>query len=250
MHPARTLPQGEVRAAGGVSANVIVGDLAGDLRTARETAAREAASSPSGTATNTSPEYAKGALVAAAAAPGLAPFVGARVGIGNAFEGGLAYTGRAARVDVRRSFDRGKLSLSVGLGGSATLYGRQQGQELPNVELQALHGYGADLPILVGFQSDADLYMVWAGVRGGFEHDVVSQLTSEPQSTPQGSQARLEATRYYGGGLVGMGMGFNHVHVALECSVAYQSIHGSFGGNDVTVSGLTLAPATALWWSF
>lgn len=244
LHPARTLPKGEVRAAGGVSANVVVGDLASQLRSAREIAARD----PSG-GSSTSAAYARGAVVLASAAPGLSPFVGARVGIGNAFEGGLAYTGRAARVDVRRSFDQGHLSLSIGIGGTALLYGREQGTPLPNVALNALHGYGADLPVLVGYQSDGGLYMLWAGVRGGFEQAILSQLTSEPTSSGP-SPFRLDATRFYGGALAGFAVGFNHVHVALEMSAAYQSIDGSFGGNDVTVRGISLAPATALWWSF
>lgn len=245
LHPARTLPKGEVRAAGGVSANVIVGELASQLRSAREIAARD----PSG-ASSTSAEYARGAVALASAAPGLAPLVGARVGIGSAFEGGLAYTGRSTRVDVRRSFDDGHVSLSIGVGGTALIYGREQGTPLPNVALGALHGYGADLPVLVGYESDGGLYRLWAGVRGGFEHAVLSQLTSE-RTTPRGpSTFRLDATRFYGGALAGFAVGFNHVHVALELSAAYQSIDGSFGGNDVVVRGISLAPATALWWSF
>ena len=59
-----TLGAGDVRAAGGVSANVAVGSLAEDLRTAREIAGRD----PTGTnvpgAPGSNPEYAKGALVA------------------------------------------------------------------------------------------------------------------------------------------------------------------------------------------
>ncbi len=122
LHPARTLPTGEVRAAGGLSANIVPGSLGEDLRTAREVAGRDPSGASSPGAPGTNPAYAKGALVAAAVAPGLAPYVGARVGVGNAFEGGLAYTGRGVRADMRRSFDDGPYSISIGLGGSAALY--------------------------------------------------------------------------------------------------------------------------------
>src|SRR5690348_2139515 len=132
LHPARTLPTGDVRVAGGVSANVATGSLGNDLKLARDIAARDP-QAPGAPGTN--PEYAKGALVAAAVAPGLAPFVGARVGVGNNFEGGLAYTGRGIRVDMRRGFDDGNVTYSVGLGLSAALLGRQQGSDLPNVDL-------------------------------------------------------------------------------------------------------------------
>lgn len=248
LHPARTLPAGDIRVASGVSANVAVGSLGDDLNVARDIAARDP-QAPGAPGSN--PAYAKGALVAAAVAPGLAPFVGARVGAGNHFEGGLAYTGRAVRVDMRRSFDEGKVSFSAGLGLSATLYGRQTGTELQNVDLGALHGYGFDIPLLVGWESDGGLYKVWGGARGGFERDVLETLTSEPKSVTIGTPPiHLDANRYWGGAVAGLAMGFNHVHVALELSAAYQAVRGTYNDNKVTVQGLTLAPATALWWTF
>jgi hypothetical protein len=248
LHPARTLPTGDIRVASGVSANVAIGSLGDDVRNAREIAATtpEAPGAP-----GTNPAYAKGAIVAAAVAPGLAPFIGARVGVGNNYEGGLAYTGRAVRVDMRRSIDMGKVSFSGGLGLSAALYGRQAGTELPNVALGALHGYGFDIPLLVGWESTGGLYKVWGGARGGFERDVVETLTSEPKSVTIGTPPiHLDANRYWGGAVAGIATGFNHVHVALELSAAYQVVRGTYNENTVTVRGLTLAPSTALWWTF
>lgn len=251
LHPARTLPSGEVRAAGGISANIVPGSLGEDLRRARDIATRDATQTSSPGAPGTNPDYAKGALVSASVAPGLAPFIGARVGVGNAFEGGLAYTGRAVRADMRRSFDDGPWSLSLGLGGSAALYGRQQGADLPNVDLGALHGYGLDLPVLGGWQSLSGLYTIWFGPRAGFEHVVVETLTSEPKDVTIGTPPiRLEATRWYGGGVLGIATGFRHVHVALEGNVSFQVVNGTYNDNHVTVRGITIAPATALWWTF
>ncbi len=252
LHPARTLKSGDVRVAGGVSAQVVPGSLGGDLRRARDIAARDVAGTSSPGAPGSNPDYAKGALVAAAVAPGLAPMLGARVGIGSGFEGGLGYTGRAVRVDMRRAFDFGEeYSLSVGLGASGALYGRQQGADLPNVNLGALHGYGADIPVLFGWQSLNDLYSLWIGPRGGIEYVTVEKLTSEPKDVPLGTPPiRLEATRWYAGGVIGFATGFNHVHVALEAGLAYQSVSGSYNANAVTVRGLTITPASAIWWTF
>lgn len=248
LHPARTLGPGDIRAAGGVTAHVAPGALGEDLRRARDIAGRDAASQSSAGA---SADYAKGALVAAAVAPGLSPFVGARVGVGSRFEGGVAYTGRAIRADMRRSFDDGPWSLSLGLGGSAALYGRQRGTDLPNVDLGALHGYGADVPILLGWQSVGGLYTLWAGPRGGFEHIIIETLTSEPKDVTIGiAPARLVSTRWYAGGVVGAATGFRHVHVALEAGVTYQSVSGTYQGSSATVRGLTITPASALWWTF
>ncbi len=248
LHPARTLPTGDIRVASGVSANIAVGSLGEDLRTARDISAKDPqAPGPPGS----NAQYARGALVAAAIAPGLAPYVGARVGVGNQYEGGLTYTGRSVRADMRRSFDDGKVSLSIGLGVNATLYGRQQANELRNVDLAALRGYGGDIPILVGWESNGGIYKVWGGARGGYEHDVVELLTSEPKGVTIGTAPlNLEADRFWGGAVVGVATGFNHVHVALELSAAYTVVRGSYNDNKVTVNGITLAPATALWWAF
>lgn len=246
LHPAHTLHAGDIRAAAGVSANVAVGSIAEDLRTAREAATR-------GDPGVGSVPYAKGALVAAVVAPGLAPFVSARVGLGQQYEAGLGYTGRSVRLDVRRSFETpvtgGNVALSLGVAGSAVLYGRQQGSDLPNVDLKALHGYGGDIPILVGFRSNGGLYQAWVGARGGAEHDIVSSLTSEPDDAVPGPD-RLEATRVWGGGVIGFATGFRHIHVAIELDAAYQSVTGTYRGADTTVKGFTLSPASALWWSF
>ena len=92
---------------------------------------------------------------------------------------------------------------------------------------------------------------MWGGGRGGFERDVVEMLTSEPKAVTLGGEPiHLDANRYWGGAVVGIATGFNHVHVALELSAAYQVVNGNYNENHVTVHGITLAPATALWWTF
>src|ERR1019366_665062 len=174
LHPARTLAIGDVRALAGFSSNSAVGNFAWAFRNApNEAAASQSAPNPGNTA------YAEGALVAASVGPGLAPVAGARVGIGSQAEGGLAYTGRSVRADVRRSFDVSSTwALSVGAGGSAALYGRAQIDALPDVDLGRLHGWGADVPVLVGYESDGDLYMFWTGVRAGWDHVDIDDVTT------------------------------------------------------------------------
>jgi len=113
LHSARALPTGDVRASLGLSANVAGANLGTDLRRAKEIAAQNPNAAAPGTS-NT--DYAKGALVAAAISPGVAPFVSARAGIGNRFDAGLSYTGRAVRLDARRSIDWGHYSLSLSAG--------------------------------------------------------------------------------------------------------------------------------------
>jgi hypothetical protein len=249
LHPAQVLAAGDVRAEAGFSGTVAVGDLSAALNNAQADAAANggAPSTP-----GSDPTFAKGALVEAAVAPGLAPIGGARVGIGHGFEGGLVYTGRAFRADIRRAFNLSPTwAISLELGGMAALYGHQDGGALPNVTLWQLHGWGADVPLLLGYQSDGGLYSFWVGARGGGEYDQISDVTSEPKDVTLGyPPVGLTATRFWGGAVVGLAVGFRHVHVAMELDAAYSTISGSYDQTQVTVSGFSLAPATALWWDF
>jgi hypothetical protein len=249
LHPARTLGTGEVRAAGGFSGNVATGNLAGALKSAQNEASAAAGAPGPPIIDDT---YAKGALVAASIAPGLAPLAGARVGIGARFEGGLTYTGRALRADLRRSFDlTDRLSLSVGAGGMSALYGHQEGTSLPNVDLGQLHGWGADVPVLLGYASDGDLYLLWVGARAGWEHIDISEVRSEPKPVTLGQPPiSLSATRWWGGGLLGLAVGFRHVHVAMELDVSYATVTGDYGDAHTQIAGWTLSPGTAAWWLF
>jgi hypothetical protein len=249
LHPARTLPTGEVQGATGFSGNVALGSLADGLRNARQEAATNPAV-PGGPGTD--PTYAKGALVSASVAPGIAPFVAGRVGVGDHYEGGVTYTGRGARIDMRRSFELGGgTSLSVGAGGSGVFYGHENGGDLPNVDLGQVHGYGADVPLLFGWSSAEDLYSAWVGARGGWEHVDISEVRSEPKAVTLGTPPiGLSADRYFGGGVVGFAVGFRHVHVALEVDFAYESVSGSYNQTQASVAGFTLVPASALWWRF
>jgi len=238
-----------VRAAAGFSGNVAGGGLADAVRKAEgEAASNPTAAGPSGTDAT----YAKGALAVASTAPGLAPIVGARVGVGSQADAGLAYTGRSVRVDVRRSFDLSPTwALSIGAGGQAALYGRGDGGTLPAVDLGHLHGWGADVPLLVGYESVGNLYFLWAGARGGWEHVDIGDVSSVPGSPPLGAAPlALSATRFWGGGLVGAAVGFRHVHVAVELDVSYAAISGDFDGTHANVAGVTIAPSSALWWRF
>jgi hypothetical protein len=247
LHPAQTLPVGEVRAVAGFSGNVALGGQSAAIRDATNEAAGR-----SGPPVPRDKTYAEGALVAASVGPGVAPFLGARVGIGAGSEGGLLFTGRAVRADVRHAFELSSTwALSVGVGGSATLYGRDEGGSLPNVDLGRLHGWGADVPILIGYESDGDLYMLWLGARGGWEHVNIDDLTSEPGSGQFGTPPiPLSVTRFWGGGLIGAAVGFRHVHVAMEIDVSYASLNGDYNQTHASVAGVTLTPASALWWRF
>jgi hypothetical protein len=239
LHPAQTLDGGELRASAGFSANVATGPFADSLRSAEPSSASDA--------------NAKAALVDASVAPGIAPWVSARVGISHRAEGGLTYTGRAARADVRRSFELSRnWALSLGVGGSAVLDSRQTTGTRPDFQLGPVSGWGADAPLLVGYSSDGGLYMVWLGIRGGWEQaDTTAEWTAQCMPSLMTTPPfRVSATRFWGGGLFGAAVGFRHVHVAMEIDASYANVTGDFGFIHAQVTGVVLTPASALWWDF
>ena len=232
----------------GVAARAAVGGLGNSLAAATDEAA---AANTQGNPPSIDTTYAKGALVAAAIAPDLSPVAGARVGVGDDFEGGLIYTGRGVRVDLRRAFNLGQPShwaLSVGAGLDAAFAGRQTNM-LYGVDNANLLGIGGDIPVLLGWHSTAGIYYFWFGARLGYEHDTIAPLSSE--TLPSGNLGpTLTGDRFSVGGLLGIAIGFRHIHVALELEADYAIITGSFGGVSGTVDGASLTPATALLWDF
>src|SRR5687768_4674716 len=91
FYPAHPLQEGELAVAAGFSGQIVV-----------------------------APETLPGisvepALEDGATSPGLAPYVGGRLGLGSGFEGGIAYTGRSARADARYALALGGQSGSTAL---------------------------------------------------------------------------------------------------------------------------------------
>lgn len=251
LHPAHALAPGKVTAGAGVSGNFIVGEGVVKLRYSEPV--------PPPVEERVRLE---GAVRNASFAPGVAPWVGARVGISGSNEAGLTYYGRSVRVDGRHVFGDEKWALSVGAGASAVLShvkGESAGT-ISSVEgpTKVDHettsaGWGVDLPVLVGYRSTASVAQVWLGARGGIERLTGEFAPLGSADVGEGIRYKLDHTvsRYYGGGLVGAAVGFRPFWVALELNVAYQYAHadGDMAGGgsaQVDVSGVSIAPAGAI----
>jgi hypothetical protein len=182
----------------------------------------------------------------AAMAPSVAPWVAARMGIAGNNEAGLAFTGRALRVDARHAFESGHLAFSLGAGGNVVWRGSDPN---PSDPLSLRSGYGFDIPALVGWQSDAGVLSLWGGARGGMEA-LVTEIYVEPGPAMTTAPANLPLLHSYAGGVAGLAMGLRHVHVAFELDVFYHWVSGDLDGTAVKVKGLTLAPAGALIFTF
>jgi hypothetical protein len=185
-------------------------------------------------------------VVHAAMAPSVAPWVSARVGIAGDNEGGVAFTGRALRVDARHAFESGSFALSLGAGGNVVWRGSEPTQSDP---LRVLSGYGFDVPALVGWQSDAGVLSLWGGARGGMEA-LSTEVYVEPGPMMVAVRPSLPLLHGYAGGVAGLAMGLRHVHVAFELDVFYHWVGGDLDGSSIKVRGVTLTPAGALIFTF
>lgn len=173
--------------------------------------------------------------------PGVSPWVSARVGIDYDFEAGITYTGRAARVDARHAFKIAPLTMSLGLGATAVLPKPQDNDSF------SAYGGGADLPLVFGWTSDAELYSIWWGPRVGFEMLGGRVLPSE--YLDGGSKDRftkLSAQHVYFGGLAGMWVGFRTFHAAIELDAAYHVARGKLDDVNARAQNLSITPSGAL----
>lgn len=175
-------------------------------------------------------------------APGVAPWVGARMGIAGDNEGGLTYTGRALRLDGRHAFTFGALTLSLGLGASAVSAVRPG----DGADGAQVFGGGLDLPLLLGVRSASDLYAFWIGPRAGLE--LLSGKVPALDGTPGLADAR--GRHLFAGLVMGLRVGFRHVHAALELSAAYHRADGRIGAAELGLSQVSLTPGAALVFSF
>ena len=244
MHPAHTLPEGHVRFAGGASANFALG--------APADAIDAAAAEPIGVVSDRPTEtYTRGALAAAAMAPGVSPLVSGRVGLGYDAEGGLAYTGRAVRIDGRWALEGEAVALSFGAGGSALLSrrGASPDAQIAGLNLDATTGWGIDVPVVFGWRSAAEVVWWWTGVRGGYER-LRGDVGYEGPAPALPIDGEIEGERPYVMGLMGIAVGFRHLHAGVEVQGGYSWAKGKLWGTEVEVHGATVSPAAALMGRF
>lgn len=224
-----------------------------------------------GTQAQEEQRFLDGVISRSLLAPGLAPWIGARAGLGGHNEAGATYTGRTVRIDGRHAFGNDSVALSVGAGASGVLMHPPSsgpnaassdstapgGRFAGKVSDVTATGYGLDVPVIVGYRSTPSIVQVWAGARAGFEQ-IRADLTLD-SSTAGSEPARASGTRLYGGGLVGAAIGVSPVWVALELDVYYQSLSGHVdfpsstgqpSERDTSLRGVSLVPTGAVIGNF
>ena len=235
LHPAHVLPAGRTAFAVGVSDRFLLGDAQ------RALAGTEPA--VPGTPDDPNRRATRSALVTLAEGPAVAPYAAARIGIPGANEAGLSYSGPALRGDLRHAFDWGDYALSAGLGVTGR-FGQRSTDLPPEVDLSGSHGVGVDLPLLLGYRTDADLISVWGGVRGSFDQWWGS-VSLDPNAAYE-----LDARRLSVGPIFGMSVGLPPFWVSVELELDYAHVTGSLDRPgtrlQAQIDGWSARPAGAL----
>jgi hypothetical protein len=253
LHPAHTLPKGDVTFAAGTSGTFTLGGL----RRAEDDLDAAAAIPGGAVSPQERRGFTNGSLARAVIAPGVAPFIAARVGLGDHNEAGLSYTGHGARLDARHAFEWPTLAVSVGGAALGTFAdsGREPQPASPasdggfrELSLRSTSGYGFELPVLFGYRSSADVVKLWTGLRTGVARYGYNASVIE---SPIGRAAATgKATRWWGGGLLGFSVGLAPVEVRVEVDAAYESVHGSQSTSQGELTGeaagWSLTPAMAI----
>ena len=235
LHTAHALPAGRTAFAVGVSDRLLLGDPQRALDAARQPNPDPPPEKDS--------RFARGALVALAEGPAVAPFAAARVGIPGTNEAGLSYSGQALRGDFRHAFEWDSTALSAGLGVTGR-FGQTSLDLPPGADQSGAHGFGVDLPILFGYRTDAELISVWGGLRGSFDH------WSGSVSLDPSPAFALDGSRLAVGPIFGMSLGLPPFWVSAELELDYAHVTGSLDRPgtrfDARIDGWSARPAGAL----
>jgi hypothetical protein len=255
LHPARPLPAGVTSMSAGAGSHWIGGQARREIDAAH---ARWEASRA------TEQSLTPSAAVAAATwAPGLFPWVSMRMGLGARSEAGIAYTGQRARIDARHALELGKWSMSFGLGAlmglshpndvsadGTSAFGSHEA--LPGLDSSGMRSFGVDAPLIIGWNSSADVARVWMGLRPGYEHGYGS-LRLTAQNPPTTLDLRSDSLTITA--IAGLAVGLRPLFVALELGFGDTRAHGSLvhtstavASNSASVSAYSFTPAAALIW--
>jgi hypothetical protein len=275
MHPAHTLAPSQVTMGAGVSGNFVLGDA----NEAIDDAAATRGQAGVAVTDESQATFLAGGIAQTLMTPGVAPWVGARAGIGHDSEAGITYTGRYARLDARHAFEGESVALSAGLGASGRLmqtgsyrpqaddptcnesepgcgtsvHGRVDATgEIPDLDEGSVTGWGVDVPVIVGWRSTARVVQAYGGVRVGHERvwgDYAWQVSPD-----EVSEAEMRGYRTFAGGLIGLLVSIDPLWAGIEIASAYHWGSGELDiqtGRDTEnlsaeVRGWSLTPTAAI----
>jgi hypothetical protein len=252
LHPAHALPIGTVSAGAGVSSQFASDHIDAVIDRGRSAAA-QSLQDPVNAET-----YATGVLARALVGPGASPWVSARVGLQEDLEAGLTYVGRSVRLDGRYARPiHDAWALSLGLGATALLFSPDSSSlgsspdgtaAAPEAEFGLdARGWGADIPILLGYQSFGGFFEAWGGLRVGYE-----TLSGELRANLRDADSPLmdaSGSRIWAAGLAGFSLGVPPVWFRFELATTAHRLSGDVSSTNESAEP-SVASVELTGWSF
>jgi len=260
LHPVHPLAPGELAGSSGVSAHFAPPSAQRAIDRTSQASTSERAQDEQ-TAVD-------GALAQTLSTPGLAPWFSVRAGLVDTAEGGISYTGRRARADLRYAYVFDQTALSVGAGATGIMPAvgadpptqpcddpdycpdpivDDSHSEIPGVDTGSTSGWGLDLPLLVGWRSAPELFSFWTGVRARFEQ-ISGEIRYDTEAGPR--TAHAEGDRWVFQGVIGFAVGIKPIWALFELSPAYERLSGNVNLESGVVGsrleGFSFSPAIAL----
>lgn len=250
----RLVRSGDLRFQTGAGA---LAPIAGDTRALADArqllAAPPQGAAPPGTPTREE-AVLPGLAVAYAARPGVAPVFRATTGLTSRLESTVRYSGRDFGAGVRallfesRTAEAGATTLTVGADGRALLRQEPEDGLLTGIVSDGVRGYGASVPVVLAWQSDAGLVIGYVASAVGVDR-VSGRVGLTAFADPAPARA-LGITRWWASGTVGLGVGFRRIRLVVELGVERDWLTADVSGMRADVRLWSLAPAFAVMATF
>lgn len=250
----RAIAPGEIRVQGG---GAVLAPIAGDTKKIAETRQMLEHPPPSSGASPGNEDVLRAALPGAAIAyavrPGFAPVARATVGLQTNLEASIRYGGRDLGVGLRyvlieeRTETAGAVTLSLGADARTILRHRPEDGLLGRAITDDVKGFGGTVPVILGWQSDANLVTAWLGALVGY--DAVTARFALPDLEVDMANApfrSLTAHRTFAAATLGVGLGFRGVRAGVELGVERDWLGFSSDLGDDKARLWSLTPAFAI----
>lgn len=258
LHPAHVLERHRVRAGAGASQHLVFGPTGQAIERSQDLGEEDP-----GIPEESREDFVNGAVAQAVGTPGIAPWVGARAGLGDDYEMGLTYTGRRVRGDLRRAFAIEDFVLSIGggvgalvpdLGSTTPRTGagapeQVHGNDIRRFDGGSIAGWSIDVPLLIGTRSRPEVVSTWIGAHAVYER-FSADLLFDFDANEAPLVAPTTGSRFFAGAVAGLSIGLRPIWALLEVSGGYQSVSAEIRAGSTTylpqLDGFTLTPSFAL----
>jgi hypothetical protein len=164
---------------------------------------------------------------------GIAPAGFFRVGIDRSWDLGVLVAGTTGRLELRVSHPLSTAAyVLAGVSGYGGYVRRDQDPEGPGDGFRA----GGLVPLVLGINAGG-IFEAWGGLRLGYEH---------AQGTLDAMTVSGDANAFRGGLVVGLAIGFLHIHALIELAADYEYWRGQLAGVTFERQGIALVPGFAL----